>query len=810
MTAMIEEHLASGAVRTKSEDLNQVFDAMGVVSMKRLFPHAGEYEPRTRKEGLHRWYVVDYSQSVPFTKAEEGFLSVPGVDYIEPVRQIRINDFNDLDTKLWGLNNTKTPGVDINVIPVWNNFTVGNPDVIISVVDEGVDITHEDLAANCLASGHYNTVDDNSVVVAGDHGTHVAGTIAAVSNNGKGVAGIAGGDYANGIPGVKIMSCQILKNRPDGTTQSGNSAAAIKWGADHGAVISQNSWGYHYDLDGDGKYSADEMERAKNAKVGAADKDAIDYFVKYAGCDNNGNQLPDSPMKGGIVFFAAGNEALFNSAPGNYEKVVAVGSVTSDGTRSSFSNYGDWVDIAAPGSNIYSTYAGNAYGDMSGTSMACPHVSGVAALLVSYFGGPGFTNEMLKERLLGSANTSLLSPAYQVGGLLDAYGAFVYGKQVDVNPVTDLEVEGRGNSVDLTWTVPSDSDGDAAYGFMIFYGSDKDAVEKADADNHKGVSYLTITPGKQVGDKVAYTISQLQFSTTYHVKVLSYSYSRSYSEASAVMTVVTTENNAPSISTTYEGSYDVKSSEKLIIPVVVIEPDGHAVSVTYEAGSEADTFMSTPDGNWRITVVGNAAAEGTYTSKVTAEDEYGLSTVKEFTYTILGNLAPEKIKDIDNVLLTAKGQEFTLDMAQYVSDPDGEQLKYEAVISDSKVLHITSKGNQLLGTALGYGTVDVEIKAKDAKGEYASLTFKVQVKDPSKPVSVYPNPVTDYVNVSTLDPADTRIRIVSQTGQTVYDKTSVVSGYDPARIDMTTCPPGVYSITVTFGGNDYKQNVVKL
>ena len=810
MTAMIEEYLASGTVRTKSEDLNQVYDAMGIVSMKRLFPHAGEYEPRTRKEGLHRWYVVNYSNSVPFTKAEESFLSVPGVDYIEPVRRIRINDFNDLDARLWNFNNTITPGVDINIIPVWNNFTVGSPDVIISVVDEGVDITHEDLAPNCLASGHYNTVDDNSVVVAGDHGTHVAGTIAAVSNNGKGVAGIAGGNYAEGKPGVKIMSCQILKNRPDGTTQAGSSAAAIKWGADHGAVISQNSWGYYYDIDGDGKFSAEEMERVKNAKIGVAEKDAVDYFIKYAGCDNAGNQLPGSPMKGGVVFFAAGNEALYNAAPANYEKVIAVGSVASDGTRSSFSNYGDWVDIAAPGSNIYSTYAGSTYGAMSGTSMSCPHVSGVAALLVSYFGGPGFTNEMLKERLLGSANTSILSPAYQIGGLLDAYGAFLYGKQVDVDPVTDLEVDGRGNSVDLTWTVPSDSEGAAAYGFMIFYGSDKDAVVKADSDSFEGVNYLTITPGKAVGEKVSYTISQLKFSTTYHVKVMSYSYSRSYSEATPVMTVTTTDNRAPSITTTYEGSYDVKSSEKLIIPVVVTEPDGHAVSVTYEAASEADTFMSTPDGNWRITVVGNATAEGTYTSKVTAVDEYGLSSVKEFTYTILGNLAPEKIKDIENVLLTAKGQEFTLDMTQYVSDPDGEQLKYEAVISDTKVLHITSKGNQLLGTALGYGTVDVEIKAKDAKGEFVSLTFKVQVKDPSKPVAVYPNPVTDYVNVSTLDPADTRIRIVSQTGQIVYDKTSVVSGYDPARIDMTTCPPGVYSLTVTFGGKGYKQNVVKL
>lgn len=810
MTAMIEAHAAAGEVRTKSAELNEVMDNLGITEMKRLFPHAGEFEPRTRKEGLHRWYVVKYSDNIPHTKAEEGFKAVPGVDYIEPARQIKINDFNDLVPELWGLNNTATPGIDVNVIPVWNSYTTGNPKVIVSVVDEGVDLAHEDLAANCLSSGHYNSVDDNTAIIAGSHGTHVAGTIAAVSNNGKGIAGIAGGDHAAGKSGVKIMSCQIFKDNPDGSTQSGNSATAIKWGADNGAVISQNSWGYHYDLDGDGQFSAEELEKAKNAKVGAADKQAIDYFIKYAGCDNNGNQLPDSPMKGGVVIFAAGNDALFNAAPGNYSEVIAVGSVTSDGTRSSFSNYGDWVDIAAPGSGIYSALPGNSYGNMSGTSMACPHVSGVAALLVSYFGGPGFTNEMLKERILGSANTSILSPAYQVGGLLDAYGAFVYGKQVDVDPVTDLEVDGRGNSIDLSWTVPSDSEGDAAYGFLILYGKDKDAVQKADSDDHEGADYLTCVPNKAIGEKVSYTISKLDFDTAYYVKVLSYSYSRSYAEPTPVVEVHTTVNNAPDITTTYDGNYEVKSSETLLIPVIVTEPDGHAVNITYEEGSAADSFMPTPDGNWRITVAGNAAPEGKYTATVKAEDEFGLVATKTFTYTILGNLAPEKIKDIDNVLLTSKGQEFTLDMAEYVSDPDGEQLKYEAVISDAKVLHITSKGNQLLGTALGYGTVDVEIIAKDAKGESVSLAFKVQVKDPSKPLSVYPNPVTDFVNVSTLDAADTRILIVSQTGKTVYDKTSVVSGYDPARIDMTSCPPGIYSMTVTFGGKEYKQNVVKL
>ena len=212
MTAMIEAHAAAGEVRTKSAELNEVMDDLGITEMKRLFPHAGEFEPRTRKEGLHRWYVVKYSDIIPHTKAEEGFKAVPGVDYIEPARQIKINDFNDLVPELWGLNNTATPGIDVNVIPVWNSYTTGNPKVIVSVVDEGVDLTHEDLAANCLSSGHYNSVDDNTAIIAGSHGTHVAGTIAAVSNNGKGIAGIAGGDHAAGKSGVKIMSCQIFKD----------------------------------------------------------------------------------------------------------------------------------------------------------------------------------------------------------------------------------------------------------------------------------------------------------------------------------------------------------------------------------------------------------------------------------------------------------------------------------------------------------------------------------------------------------------------------------------------------------------------
>ena len=160
--------------------------------------------------------------------------------------------------------------------------------------------------------------------------------------------------------------------------------------------------------------------------------------------------------------------------------------------------------------------------------------------------------------------------------------------------------------------------------------------------------------------------------------------------------------------------------------------------------------------------------------------------------------------------MTAKGREFIIDMTEYVDDPDGEQLKYEATISNPKVAHVTSKGNQLIGTALSYGSVDVTVVAKDARGEKVTFTFKVTVKDPSDPLSLYPNPVKDFLNVATLDLADTEIVISSSTGKVMFHEVMKVSAQDPARIDMTSYVPGTYSVHVKFGGKVYKKNVVKL
>ncbi len=426
-----------------STPLTKSLDALGIRSIERVFPDAGPFEARHRAAGLHRWYRVSYDPSISRTKAGDDLGALPGVEAVDfPYEKIRMSSFNDPYLyHQWHYKNTAQKsgfkaGADINVEPVWEIFTGGDRDVIVAVVDGGVDGSHEDLAGVVLSpeEGSHNFVHGypEDKMLKDDHGTHVAGTIAAVNNNGIGVCGVAGGTDGKG--GVRIMTLPVFGPR---LTDSGDDPRAIVWAADHGAVIMNCSWGFVVNSESQARRKFEQFNSESSAL-----RSAIDYFIANAGLDASGQQT--GPMAGGVIFFASGNEGYRYGTPAGYEPVIAVGAFGPNGKMARFSNYGDWVDLLAPGGSdsdyrseewVLSTVPTDSYEYMPGTSMASPHAAGVAALLVSHFGGPGFTNGMLKEALLGGSvkNAINLQGREVGGGKLDAMGAFEYllGESVD-------------------------------------------------------------------------------------------------------------------------------------------------------------------------------------------------------------------------------------------------------------------------------------------------------------------------------------------------------------------------------------------
>ena len=469
--AQMSKTRSGKATRSGIPSTDEVLDILGSYSFERVFPVDANTEARTREAGLHLWYTVKFDKSTDLKAAAERLKQLGEVTKVQTngrikrayntdSKRIYLSDkalqqkatraaasgepndpgfayqwhYRNLGAGNYGFENLNDnqagaeAGCDVNAVEAWKTC-VGDPSIIVAVLDEGVMYTHPDLAPNmwcnpgetsqgAKADGDgngyegdlhgYNFVEESGNITWSDandsgHGTHVAGTIAAANNNGIGVSGVAGGD---GTPnsGVKVMSCQIFSGQ-NSVTLAGE-ARAIKYAADNGAVILQCSWGYNSsessELSGYTPGPATEKEWAETYPL---EKEALDYFINNAGS-------PNGVIDGGIAVFAAGNEYAGNPAfPGAYSKCVSVASLAADYTPACYTDFGSLVTLSAPGGDleyygkigetedeywaetgeqkgaVLSTLVKNgqpAYGYMEGTSMACPHVSGVAALGLAY------------------------------------------------------------------------------------------------------------------------------------------------------------------------------------------------------------------------------------------------------------------------------------------------------------------------------------------------------------------------------------------------------------------------------------------
>ena len=806
-------------------------DIPGLTSMERLFPDGGEWEPRHREAGLHRWYELHFDTSIPATKAAFDVRDLPGVVSAEPVRKAKVTGyFNDpeMDNQ-WALYNDGSKGqnyaegCDINVVPVWERFTTGDSDVVVAVLDQGAELNHPDLSAAVLPAvpGGSRTFINGEYeynIQPGDHGTHCSGVIGAVSNNGKGIAGIAGGNGKN--PGTRIMSLEVLRYLPNPDDPdnpivlNGSFVNAFVYAADNGALIASNSWGDVYE-------SESQAEGAGDRETSRAIKNAIDYFIKYAGCDKNGNQRPGSPMKGGLVVFAAGNDGWGHAWPAEYDHVVAVGSISSNRTRAYYSNYGDWVDICAPGGDyqigptILSCITGGTYGYMQGTSMACPQVSGVAALIVAHYGGPGFTCDDLKDKLLRGANPSGSPQFAKIGPLVDVLGSFSLESKIAPDPVTSISEEGVvANAVSLSWDVTADADDVKAYSYILLASTDKSVLEGIEDINAIPTSVITKTvkvDRLNIGEKLSYTIKNLEFSTKYYFAAIARDYKGNRSAMSPIIEVSTVENHAPEISTAHEGKIVVKSHEK-VGPIVfnITEPDGHGFTTEVESGSKAFTFEGS-GASIRIYIDAlKVDKAGTYTSKIIATDVYGMSAEYTIEYEILPNHEPRLIGTIENIMLDAAGASTTLDVSKYFVDDDGEDLRYEVSYSSQNVVHVAPNGNLYQLTALGIGLTEVTITAYDARKVPCPAVFRVLVPDKSHHVVLYPNPVKTVLNIRSMTAGSFELIISNKAGAVVYSGSGDIDPFYPLEVDLSDKPSGTYSVDLRGSGLNESYTIAKL
>ena len=815
-----EQTAATGIISVKlSEELAGEIEKGGnlpcpfeIKSMERIFPDAGEFEARSRAEGLHLWYHIEYDAGTATTRAASDLLDIPGVEISEIPQKIKNTAvFNDpYFMYMWHLYDSKTPTASINVVPVWQTFTSGSSSIIVGVVDGGIQTDHPDLEGRVIPggiNGSKNFVNNSFNITADSHGTHVGGTIGAINNNGTGVCGIAGGDAAKGIEGVRLLSCQIFSDAGG----NGDSSAAIKWAADHGACIVNNSWGYDYDANDDGKLTGDELDKALAAKVNSADKAAIDYFIKYAGFDADGNQT--GPMAGGVVFFAAGNEGISNGAPANYEPVIAVGATDSNGRRAYFSNYGPWVDIAAPGMDIYSTYPTNTYTTLQGTSMACPHVTGVAALLLSYYGGKGFTNEELKDKLLGGANADVLPASSQIGPFLDAMGSFTYSSPEAPDAITDISTSASGNTITLDFTTTGNADGIPAYSFVAAASEDRAKIESFDPFSAvpEGVIKATLTNnGVKVGEKIQMKIQDLNFEGKYYLRIYAVNYIGRYSAPSAVLEQETFRNNPPSITALDEGPYDIKASEVRKIRFSVEDPDSHAVNLAFDGGSDAaDYSFDGSSGILTVTVRGKRAPAGSYSASITASDRYDGSSTITFGYTILENQAPVTVKTLEDILRYGKDESIEISLSGCFEDPEGETLSYKVRGANSSLVKTSFKGDRMTIVPQAFGYSQLTVVATDPGNKECTSPLRILIKDESNPAECFPNPVSDILNIRTEEEVPTHVGITDANGVSVFDRTLTIGGFSPAAIDMGKCAPGQYRLVIEYSGKKFRKTIIK-
>lgn len=844
------------SINSVPSPMSAALTKLGARRMYKVFYSDPRFEKREKEAGLDRWFYVDIDNKYNLDYAIASLENIEELDIVEKVYQkeyyghstpticqnlnnkdIKSDEmfFNDPGLKYqWHYQNFGTysgskKGADLNCFEAWEK-EVGQSNVIVGVIDGGIYYQHEDLNDNMWINpgeiagdgidndGNgkiddvygWNTCKNNGNIYADEagHGTHVAGTIGARNNNNIGVCGVAGGD---GTPtsGVRLMSCMIFGGR----FEQGNSNMAFQYAANNGATITNNSWGYQY---------------PGPKTLPASDKAAIDYFIKNAGCDKDGNQLPDSPMKGGIAVFAAGNDDKdFKAWPAAYHRTLSVSAMAPDWKRAWYSNRGDWVKVMAPGGDenynkgeVYSTFPEiidgrktyKKYDYMQGTSMATPHVTGVCALVVSKYGGQGYTCDMLMKTMCSAfrpKNIDDVNPNYKGrlgAGYVDAARALDVDEKIAPNDIEKIEGKSSFVEVALSWKAVEDKDDKVPLKYIIYYSRNKFT-----ADNLSGVTKIEIgASGYNPGETVKHVVKNLSTSTEYYFGVQAED--RWGHRSNMTMANFTTKkNNPPVFSDVPEELIRLEGIEMHEFDVHVADPDGHRVRVKF-SGETRGVTTKYKAGTCHIKIRATAPV-GMHKIVITALDEFDDFAKVEIPFEIYVYKAPFVKDSFNDQLLGIDQGEQQIDLKKYFGYEPDQKVDYTLTFSEKDVLSASIDGTVLKYKGVKSGLTKMTVTLDDHKSRPLSLSCNINVVPDSKAM-VYEcdTKVTNSLNIfmnPTIQKADVIIRSVQ--GNTVFDKTvkPAVNG-GRIKIGMKKVAIGTYKLIIKSNKGDYEKTFVKL